>query len=75
MSLKLKRFNMNMIRDDSIVVMIGKRNTGKSFLTKDSLFSVVFKSARTKTLLFFKFANGMRFMIGFINAHNPFEPI
>ncbi len=38
MSLKLKKFNMNMIRDDSVVVMIGKRNTGKSFLTKDLLF-------------------------------------
>ena len=38
MSLKLKKFNMNMIKDDSVVVMIGKRNTGKSFLTKDLLF-------------------------------------
>jgi hypothetical protein len=27
-----------MIKDDSVVVMIGKRNTGKSFLTKDLLF-------------------------------------
>ena len=38
MSLQLKKFNMNMIKDDSVVVMIGKRNTGKSFLTKDLLF-------------------------------------
>ena len=38
MSLQLKKFNMNMIRDDSVVVMIGKRNTGKSFLTKDLLY-------------------------------------
>ena len=38
MSLQLKRFNMNMIKDDSVVVMIGKRNTGKSFLTKDLLY-------------------------------------
>jgi hypothetical protein len=38
MSIKLKKFNMNMIKDDSVVVMIGKRNTGKSFLTKDLLF-------------------------------------
>lgn len=38
MSLKLKKFNMNMIKDDSVVVMIGKRNTGKSFLTKDLLY-------------------------------------
>ena len=27
-----------MIKSDSVVVMIGKRNTGKSFLTKDLLF-------------------------------------
>jgi hypothetical protein len=27
-----------MIKDDSVVVMIGKRNTGKSFLTKDLLY-------------------------------------
>lgn len=38
MSLQLKKFNMSMIKDDSVVVMIGKRNTGKSFLTKDLLF-------------------------------------
>ena len=38
MSVKLKKFNMSMIKDDSVVVMIGKRNTGKSFLTKDLLF-------------------------------------
>ena len=38
MSLQLKKFNMNMIRDDSVVVLIGKRNTGKSFLTKDLLY-------------------------------------
>ena len=38
MSLQLKRFNMNMVKDDSVVVMIGKRNTGKSFLTRDLLY-------------------------------------
>ena len=38
MSLSLRKFNMNMIKDDSVVVMIGKRNTGKSFLTKDLLY-------------------------------------
>jgi hypothetical protein len=38
MSLQLKKFNMNMIKDDSVVVMIGKRNTGKSFLTRDLLY-------------------------------------
>jgi len=38
MSIQLKKFNMSMIRDDSVVVLIGKRNTGKSYLTKDLLF-------------------------------------
>lgn len=38
MSLQLKKFDMSLIRDDSVVVMIGKRNTGKSFLTKDLLY-------------------------------------
>ncbi len=38
MSLQLRKFNMNMIKDDQIVVAIGKRNTGKSFLTKDLLY-------------------------------------
>ena len=39
MALQLKKFNMNMIKDDSVIVLIGKRNTGKSFLTKDLLYS------------------------------------
>ena len=38
MALQLRKFNMKMIRDDQIVVLIGKRNTGKSFLTKDLLY-------------------------------------
>ena len=29
---------MNQIKDDQVVVMIGKRNTGKSFLTKDLMY-------------------------------------
>lgn len=37
MKLQLKRFDMASIKPDSVVVMIGKRNTGKSFLTKDLL--------------------------------------
>lgn len=37
MSLQLKKFNMNMIKDDQVVILIGKRNTGKSFLTRDLL--------------------------------------
>ena len=39
MELQLKKFNMNMIKDDQVVVLIGKRNTGKSFLTKDLLYN------------------------------------
>jgi hypothetical protein len=39
MQLQLKKFNMNMIKDDQVVVMIGARNTGKSFLTKDLLYN------------------------------------
>ena len=38
MQLQLKKFNMKMIKDDQVVVMIGARNTGKSFLTKDLLY-------------------------------------
>lgn len=38
MNLQLKKFDMSSIQDDSVVVLIGKRNTGKSFLTKDLLY-------------------------------------
>jgi hypothetical protein len=38
MNIKLKKFNMASIADDKIVVLIGKRETGKSFLTKDLLY-------------------------------------
>ena len=37
MNLQLRKFDMASIKDDSVVVLIGKRNTGKSFLTKDLL--------------------------------------
>ena len=37
-SLNLKKFDMNRIGKGSVCVMIGKRNTGKSFLTKDLLW-------------------------------------
>jgi|TARA_B110000444_G_C18783967_1_gene568914 hypothetical protein len=37
MKLQLKKFDMVKIAPDSVVVMIGKRNTGKSFLTRDLL--------------------------------------
>ena len=36
--LKLRRFDINSIKPDKVVVFIGKRETGKSFLVKDLLF-------------------------------------
>lgn len=36
--LTLQKFDMNRIKDDNIVVFIGKRNTGKSFLIRDMLW-------------------------------------
>ena len=38
MSLELKKFNMSEIAGDKVVVFIGKRETGKSFLVKDLLY-------------------------------------
>ncbi len=38
MSLNLKKFDMSRIDKGSVVVLIGKRNTGKSFLCKDLLY-------------------------------------
>jgi hypothetical protein len=38
MKLQLRRFDMSSIGDDKVIVMIGKRETGKSFLTKDLLW-------------------------------------
>jgi hypothetical protein len=38
MKLELKKFDISSISDDKVVVLIGKRNTGKSFLIKDLLF-------------------------------------
>lgn len=37
-SVNLKKFDMNKITDDKVVVLIGKRNTGKSFLVRDILY-------------------------------------
>ena len=37
MEVKLRKFNMDQIKDDKVVVLIGKRETGKSFLCKDLL--------------------------------------
>jgi hypothetical protein len=38
MKLELKRFDISTITDDKVAVLIGKRNTGKSFLIKDLLY-------------------------------------
>ena len=38
MEFEISRFNINDIKDDKVVVLIGKRETGKSFLTKDILY-------------------------------------
>ena len=36
--IQLRKFDMREIKDDKVVVLIGKRDTGKSFLCKDILF-------------------------------------
>jgi len=38
MQLQLKKFDITSITDDSVVVFIGKRRTGKSFLVRDLLY-------------------------------------
>jgi hypothetical protein len=38
MNLRLSKFNMNMIPDDSVVIFIGRRGTGKSWLIKDLMW-------------------------------------
>ena len=37
-AIKLQKFDMSKIEDDKVVVLIGKRETGKSFLVKDLLY-------------------------------------
>jgi len=39
MEIELSKFNINDIADDKVVVLIGKRETGKSFLCKDILYN------------------------------------
>ena len=38
LNLRLKKFDMSRIKHDKVVVLIGKRETGKSFLVKDLLW-------------------------------------
>ena len=35
MELQLRKFDINEVKDNKVVVLIGKRDTGKSFLCKD----------------------------------------
>jgi hypothetical protein len=37
-NLRLSKFNMNMVPDDSVVLFIGRRGTGKSWLIKDLMW-------------------------------------
>ena len=39
LSLRLSKFSMNMIPDDAVVLFIGRRGTGKSWLIKDLLWN------------------------------------
>ena len=41
MEIQLKRFDIREIKDDKVIVLIGKRDTGKSFLCKDILSCLV----------------------------------
>ena len=38
MEIQLRKFDMSEIKDDKVVVLIGKRDTGKSFLCRDILY-------------------------------------
>ena len=38
MKLELKKFDITKINNDKVIVLIGKRGTGKSFLVKDLLY-------------------------------------
>ena len=38
MNLELRKFDISEIKDDKVVVLIGKRDTGKSFLCRDILY-------------------------------------
>ena len=38
MKLELKKFDVRNLKDDSVVLLIGKRNTGKSFLLRDIMY-------------------------------------
>ena len=39
LSIKLKKFDITRLRDDSVIAMIAKRNSGKSVLCTDILYN------------------------------------
>ena len=39
MNLELKKFDMTQIREGNVVALIGRKNTGKSFLCRDILYN------------------------------------
>ena len=41
MEVQLRKFDINDIKDDKVVVLIGKRETGKSFYVKIYYFIIV----------------------------------
>ena len=53
MSVKLQKFDMSKIEDDKVIVLIGKRETGKSFLVKD-LIRVFDKKSQIQMVLLIK---------------------
>lgn len=66
MKLDLKKFDLKRVKDDSVVLFIGKRNTGKSFCLTDMLFhnrsipvGVVISPTESANRHFGKFVPGM----------------
>jgi len=74
MKLELKKFDITSISDDRVVVLIGKRNTGKSFLVRDLLSthtSLPIGTVISATEKVNKFYSNM---IPHILIHDEFQP-
>lgn len=74
MKLELKKFDVRNIKDDSVVLFIGKRNTGKSFLLRDVMYhhrdmpiGTVISPTESANRFFENFVPGML-------IHEEFEP-
>ena len=75
MKLQLKEFDMVKIAPDSVVVMIGKRNTGKSFLTSKILFQA--KKEKTFDRIYIitpSFNSNVAYFGKFIKREDVFDP-